>query len=77
MSEVIRVFVEKRPGFDGETRQLREDLRENLGLAAVEDVRLVKRSDLSGLSRRDFAAARASPDSTTSGPTRPRSASSS
>ena len=58
MSEVIRVFVEKRPGFDGETRQLREDLRENLGLAAVEDVRLVNRYDLSGLSRREFEAAR-------------------
>ena len=58
MSEVIRVFVEKRPGFDGEARQLRTDLRENLGLAAVEDVRLVNRYDLSGLSRREFEAAR-------------------
>ena len=58
MSEVIRVFVEKKPGFDIEARNLKADLRENLGLAAVEDVRLANRYDLAGLSREEFEAAR-------------------
>ncbi|QAT51207.1 phosphoribosylformylglycinamidine synthase [Caproiciproducens sp. NJN-50] len=58
MSEVIRVFVEKRPGFDGEARQLRTDLMENLGLTAVEDVKIVNRYDLSGIKGEEYAAAR-------------------
>ena len=58
MSEVIRVFVEKRPGFDGEARQLLADLAENLGLSELEDVRVVNRYDLSGLSRKEYEAAR-------------------
>lgn len=31
MSNVIRVFVEKRPGFDVEARHMLADLRDNLG----------------------------------------------
>ena len=30
---VIRVFVEKKPGFDVEARHMKADLRENLGLS--------------------------------------------
>jgi phosphoribosylformylglycinamidine synthase len=58
MSEVIRVFVEKRPGFDGEAQHLRADLIENLGLTAVEDVKIVNRYDLSGIEGKEYAAAR-------------------
>jgi phosphoribosylformylglycinamidine synthase len=58
MSEVIRVFVEKRPGFDLEAQQLKADLRENLGLKAVEDVKIINRYDLSGISGKEYAAAR-------------------
>lgn len=58
MSEVIRIFVEKRPGFDVEARQTKADLIENLGLKAIEDVHLVNRYDISGLSRKEFTAAR-------------------
>ena len=58
MSEVIRVFVEKRPGFDGKARQLWADLRDNLGLSELEDVKIVNRYDLSGLSREEYQAAR-------------------
>ena len=32
MSDVIRVFVEKREGFDVEARAMLADLRDNLGL---------------------------------------------
>ncbi len=49
MSEVKRIFVEKRPGFDVEAVNLLSDLRENLGLKNVESVRVLNRYDISGL----------------------------
>ena len=55
---VIRVFVEKKPGFDVEARHMKADLRENLGLSAIEDLRLFNRYDIDGLSDEEFAAAR-------------------
>ena len=58
MSEVIRIFVEKKPGFDVAARQTKTDLIENLGLRSIEDVRLVNRYDIGGLSRNDFVRAR-------------------
>lgn len=58
MSEVIRVFVEKKPGFNVEAHRVRADLAENLGLKAIEDLRLINRYDVSGLSREEFARAR-------------------
>ena len=58
MSEVIRVFVEKKPGFDVEAQQLKADLKENLGFSSIEDLRLINRYDMEGLSRREFEAAR-------------------
>ena len=58
MSEVIRIFVEKKAGFDVEARRTKADLTENLGLGNIEDVRLVNRYDIAGLSREEFEAAR-------------------
>ena len=58
MSTVIRVFVEKRPGFDIEAGHMLSDLRENLGLASLEALRLVNRYDISGISRVEFLQAR-------------------
>ncbi len=58
MPEVIRIFVEKRPGFDVEARSVKADLTENLGLRELEDVRVVNRYDIGGLSRKEFEAAR-------------------
>ncbi len=58
MSDVIRVFVEKRNGFDVEAQHIKSDLVENLGMEAIEELRLVNRYDISGLSREEFAAAR-------------------
>ncbi len=57
MSEVIRVFVEKKPGFDVEAQHIKTDLIENLGLNAIEDLKLINRYDVSGLSKKEFAAA--------------------
>jgi phosphoribosylformylglycinamidine synthase len=58
MSEIIRVFVEKKPGFDVESHRMKEDLTENLGISGLEEVRLVNRYDIGGLSRKEFEAAR-------------------
>lgn len=54
MSSVKRLFVEKRPGFDVEARHMLADLRENLGIAALEAVRVVNRYDLEGVDEADF-----------------------
>ncbi len=58
MSEVIRIYVEKKPGFDVEARHTKVDLIENLGLKSIKDIRLVNRYDISDLSREDFEKAR-------------------
>ncbi len=58
MSDVIRVFVEKKPGFDVEAQQIKADLVENLGLGSIEELRLINRYDISNLSREEFTAAR-------------------
>jgi len=52
-----RIFVEKKPGFTAEARHLLQDLRESLGLAALEGVRLIHRYDVDGLQDPEFAAA--------------------
>ena len=54
MSSVKRLFVEKRPGFDVEARHMLADLRENLGIAALEAIRVVNRYDLEGVDEADF-----------------------
>ena len=58
MSDVIRVFVEKKPGFDVEAQHIRADLVENLGMKSVTDVKLLNRYDISGMSAEEFAQAR-------------------
>ncbi len=58
MSDVIRVFVEKKNGFDVEAQHIKSDLIENLGMEAIEELRLINRYDISGLSREEFEAAR-------------------
>ncbi len=57
-STVYRCYVEKRPGFDVEARNLLADLQETLGLKELTGLRLLKRYDLSGLTDAEFAAAK-------------------
>ena len=47
---VIRVYVEKKPGFHVEAQHLKEDLQQNLGITGLTEVRIVNRYDISGLS---------------------------
>ena len=43
---VSRVFVEKKPGFDIEARQLAHELQEILGIAHLDNLRLFNRYDV-------------------------------
>ena len=54
---VTRVFVEKRKGFDVEAQGLLADLRRNLGLTGLTEVRILNRYDVSGLTPQQFASA--------------------
>ena len=58
MSDVIRVFVEKKPGFDVEAQHIKADLIGNLGLSSITDLKLLNRYDVSGLSWEEFDRAR-------------------
>ena len=50
MQPVRRIYVEKKPGFDIEAKGVLNDLRENLSLTALQDVRVLNRYDVSGIS---------------------------
>ncbi len=54
---VTRVFVEKKKGYDIEASHLKADLTGNLGISGVEEVRILNRYDVSGLSPEQFQAA--------------------
>ena len=58
MSGVKRIFVEKRKGFDVEASNLMADLKNNLGLKAIEAVRIINRYDISGLEGESFEKAK-------------------
>ena len=47
---VSRVYVEKKPGFDVEAQQLAHELRDILGIAGLENLRLINRYDVEGIS---------------------------
>ena len=49
-----RIFVEKKPDHSAEARHLLHDLRESLGLPGLENVRVVQRYDIEGLSDVEF-----------------------
>ena len=57
MENVKRVYVEKRPGFDTGSKNLLRDLRENLNLKSLENLRILARYDISGLSDIEFSKA--------------------
>ncbi len=58
MAAVKRIFVEKREGFDVEAQNLCADLKTNLGLNAIQQVRIINRYDISGLDGEDFERAK-------------------
>ena len=54
MSEVIRIFVEKKDGFNVLAKQTIWDIRHNLGMKSVEDLRYIVRYDLEGLTKEEY-----------------------
>ncbi len=46
---VTRVFVEKKQGFNIEAQHMLADLKGNLGVQGLEEVRILNRYDVSGL----------------------------
>ncbi|MGN1328242.1 MAG: phosphoribosylformylglycinamidine synthase [Eubacterium sp.] len=57
MAKVYRVFVEKKKGNDIEAGQTLTDLRENVGITALEDLRIINRYDAQGVTDGEFAIA--------------------
>ena len=58
MSQVRRIYVEKKPGFDVEAKGVLEDLRENLSMKALTDVRIINRYDVEGITDEEYQSAR-------------------
>ncbi len=57
MAVIRRLFVQKKPAFAVEAKHFLHDLRENLGVKTLEDLRLVIRYDVQGLDPTALAAA--------------------
>ena len=58
MKQVVRrVYVEKRPGFQTESNHLMKELKENLHLTTLNNVRTMNCYDVQGLNEDDFMAA--------------------
>lgn len=54
MAKVFRIFVEKKKGNDVEARHMLEDLKSNVGITGLEELRLINRYDAQGLSKEEF-----------------------
>ncbi|MBR1531113.1 MAG: hypothetical protein IJ643_03515, partial [Eubacterium sp.] len=54
---VYRVFAEKKKGFDVEAAGILADLRNNVGITALEELRIINRYDAQGLNKDEFSAA--------------------
>ena len=48
---VYRIFVEKKPGLDNAAKALAQDIRSFLGVAALEELRLIHRYDLENIDK--------------------------
>ena len=59
MNNIRRIYVEKKDAFAVEAHGLLADLRNNLGMAALENIRIINRYDVMGLSDEEFAMAKA------------------
>ncbi len=54
MPKVIRIFVEKRDGMNVVAQETKWDLRHNLGIRAIEELRFVNRYDIEGMTDDEF-----------------------
>ncbi len=54
MAKVYRVFVEKKKGNDIEAGQALADLKNNVGITGLEELRIINRYDAQGLTQEEF-----------------------
>lgn len=57
MANVFRIFVEKKIGNDIEARHIMEDLKTNVGITGIENLRIINRYDAEGVSAEEFSSA--------------------
>ncbi|MCY6960486.1 phosphoribosylformylglycinamidine synthase [Clostridium brassicae] len=57
-SNVRRIFAEKKPHFDVEAKGLLKDLRENLNIKNLEDLRILNRYDISQIDEEEYKKAK-------------------
>ncbi len=55
---VKRIYVEKKPNFDVEAKKVYSDVKENLFLTGLTDVRLIQRYDVEGIDDEEYQKAR-------------------
>ncbi len=53
-NSVRRIFVEKKNGFDVEAKSLYRDLKYNLGIGGLKNVKIINRYDIEGISEEEF-----------------------
>ncbi|PIE89424.1 MAG: phosphoribosylformylglycinamidine synthase [Acidobacteria bacterium] len=58
MTQIKRIFVEKKTGFDVAAKAMHRDFVQNLQIKELERVRVLQRYDVQGLSRQEFQLAR-------------------
>ncbi|MBQ3125164.1 MAG: phosphoribosylformylglycinamidine synthase [Clostridia bacterium] len=58
MADVRRIYVEKKPGFDVEAKEILADLRENLSMKGLTNVRIINRYDVEGITDEEYSKAR-------------------
>ncbi|MCX7841562.1 MAG: phosphoribosylformylglycinamidine synthase [Clostridia bacterium] len=58
MSNLKRIYVEKRKGYDIEAYGLYRDLKDNLGISGLEAIRIINRYDVEGISDEEYKASR-------------------
>ena len=58
MENVRRIFVEKKEGFNVEAKGMLADLKENLSLSGLTNVRIINRYDVSGVTDEEYEKAR-------------------
>lgn len=58
MMGIKRLYVEKKSGCNVEAKSLLADIRENLGITELEDVKIYNRYDVEGISDSDFETAK-------------------
>ncbi|SKC54084.1 phosphoribosylformylglycinamidine synthase [Maledivibacter halophilus] len=55
MNKIVRrLFVEKKSGFDVEAKHLLKDIKDDLGIRNLEEIRVINRYDVSGISDVEF-----------------------